>query len=232
MAFPSEHWRYAAVVSIPEAKVLPSEDLLARTNPGLAERLELKEQVSALGCDARFTVAYERLEQLRPGALRRRLLHQLLDWERLADQQRDLLGQQIGARSRAWQLARQIAPLFPGHAGCLSVAVVALIVGSAFLGMRAVRNWLWGSLLVAAGLGAAALIDQAIFSLRVRQWTRKVLIPEAHDANVSLDCFVAVVEDVPGSRLGLIEELWPVRDQLETIREVLIAEGKLANGRR
>ncbi len=226
-AFPSEHWRYAAVVPIWQAKVLPPDDLLARTNPGLAERLELKEQASALGCDARFAVAYEQLEQMRPGALRLGLLQQLLDWERLADEQRALLGQQIGARSHAWQLARQIAPAFPGHAGCLTVAATALIVGPALLWVPALRSWLGGSVIVGVGLGAAALIDQALYSLRVRQWTRKVLIPEAQDANVSLDCFVAVVDDVPGSRLGLLEDIWPMKDQLETIRGVLIAEGKL-----
>jgi len=226
-AFPSEHWRYAAVLPIQEAKNLPPEDLLARTNPGLADRLELKEQVSALGCDARFAVAYEQLEQLRPGALRKGLLCQLLGWERLTDEQRALLGQHIGGRSRAWRLARQIAPGFPRHAGCLSVAMVALIVGPTFLWVPPLRSWLWGSVLVVAGLIAAALIDQARFSLRVRGWTRKVLIPEAQDTKVSLDCFVAVVDDVPGSRLGLTEELWPMKDQLETIRGVLITQGKL-----
>jgi hypothetical protein len=226
-AFPSEHWRYAAVVSIQEAKNLPPEDLLARTNPGLADRFALKEQVSALGCDARFAVAYEQLEQLRPGAMRRELLQQLLGWERLADEQRALLGQQIGGRSRAWQLARQIGPGFPHHAGCLLVAVAALILGAVFLWVPAVRSWLWGSVLVVAGFGAAALIGQALFSLRVREWTRKVLIPEAQEAKVSLDCFVAVLDDVPGSKLGLTEELWPMKEQLETIRRVLSVEGKL-----
>src|SRR5262249_16896616 len=124
-------------------------------------------------------------------------------------------------------LARQIAPGFPRYAGCLSVAVVALILGPAFLWVPTVRSWLWGSVLVVAGLGAAAAIAQALFSLQVREWTRKVLIPEAQDVKVSLDSFVAVVDDVPGSRPGLTEELWPMKDQLETIRGVLIAEGKL-----
>src|SRR5215831_2876958 len=64
-ALPCEHWRYAAVVPIREAKALPIGDLLARTNPGLAERLQLKEQISALGGDASFAVAYEQLESMR-----------------------------------------------------------------------------------------------------------------------------------------------------------------------
>jgi hypothetical protein len=40
---------------------------------------------------------------------------------------------------------------------------------------------------------------------------------------------VAVVDDIPGSPLqpGLTEELWPMKVQLESIREVLITEGKL-----
>jgi hypothetical protein len=54
-----------------------------------------------------------------------------------------------------------------------------------------------------------------------------VLIPEAQDADVSLDCLVAVVDDVPGSRLGLTEELWPMKEQLQTICRLLVAQGKL-----
>jgi hypothetical protein len=226
-AFPTEHWRYAAVLPIRDAKNLPPNDLLARTNPGLADRFALKDQVSALGCDGRFAVAYELLERFRPGALRQELLQQLLGWERLADEQRAHLGRQIGGLSRAWQLARQIAPGFPQYAGCLSAAVVALVLGLAFVLVPALRSWFWGGVLLAAGSAAVALVGQALSKRRVRNWTRKVLIPEAEEAKVSLECFLAVVDDVPGSRLGLTEDLWPVKDQLETIRAVLIAEGKL-----
>jgi hypothetical protein len=50
---------------------------------------------------------------------------------------------------------------------------------------------------------AAALTQQLILTRNVCQWTRKVLIPEAQEANVSLSCFLAVVEDVPGSLSSL-----------------------------
>lgn len=59
------------------------------------------------------------------------------------------------------------------------------------------------------------------------QWTRNVLIPEAKGADVCLACFLTVVEDVPGSRLGMMEDLWPIRNELEAIRRVLRAEGRL-----
>jgi hypothetical protein len=226
-AFPSEHWRYATFVPIRQAKDLPLEGLLARTNPGLAERLQLNEQISALGGDARFGVAYEHLEGMRPGPLRSRLLKQLLDWDRLTVEQRSLLGQQIGARASAWQFARQIAPAFPAHPGCLTAALAALVVCSMFLLVPAIHSWLWGSITVVAGCVAAALGAQVLRTRHVGQWTRKVLIPEAQDGNVSLACFLAVVEDVPGSRLGMLEELWPIKVEIETVRGVLIAEGKL-----
>src|SRR4051812_13828180 len=59
-SFPAEHsWRYAAVLSIAEAKMLSLDDLLARTNPVLGERLQFKDQVLAMGGDDRFAVAYE-----------------------------------------------------------------------------------------------------------------------------------------------------------------------------
>jgi hypothetical protein len=226
-AFPCEYWRYAGVVSIREAKALAVEELLARTNPGLAERLELKEHISALGCDARFAVAYEQLDGMRPGVLRSTWLKQLLDWDRLTVEQRTLLVEQIGAQSRAWQFARQVAPAFPGQTGCLTAALAALVVWSAFLWAPPVRSWLWGSVTVVAGFGAAALTSRVLLKRRIFQWMRKVLIPEAQDASVSLTCFLAVVEDVPESRLCVMEELWPVKVELQTIRGLLIAEGKL-----
>ncbi len=79
-----------------------------------------------------------------------------------------------------------------------------------------------------AGLLAGVLTWQRILTRRVCQWTLTVLIPEAQDANVSLACLLAVVEDIPGSHLGMIEELWPIRNELEAIRRVLSTEGRLS----
>lgn len=226
-AFACVSWRYAQIVPVHEAKALPLEELLARTNPVLAEKLQFKEQVGALGGDARFAVAYEQLDAMRPGTLRSTLLRQLLDWDHLGEEQRTTLGRQIGARTRAWQFARQLAPRFPASAGCLTMAVSAFVAGAVFLCVPTTRSLVWGIVVVVAVLLAGAAINDALLTQRVARWTRNVLIPEAADANVSLDCFVAVVDDVPGSRLGLMEDLWPLKDQLDTIRRVLVAHGQL-----
>jgi hypothetical protein len=225
-AFHSAAWRYAAVVPVGEAKALPLDDLLARTNPVVAERLRFKAQVGDLGGDARFAAAYEHLEGLRPGALRAGLLRELLSWDRLGEEQRAVLGQRIAALARAWHFARQVAPAFPAHTGCLTLAVATLVAALALLGVPALRHWLWGTVTVASGLVAAAFVSHTLQARRVSWWARRVLIPEAQDAAVSLDCFVAVVDDVPGSRHGLTEDVWPLKDQLATIRRVLIAEGE------
>jgi hypothetical protein len=227
-AFPCESsWRYAAVLPIQEAKSLPVEVLLRKTNPVLAERIQFKQQVRALGGDIRFAAAYEHLEAMRPGALRSEMLRQLLDWDRLEEEKRALLEQQVGARARAWQLARHLAGGFPRTIGCLLLPVAALVVGLAFLSLPAIRGWLWGGVTVVAGLIAATFFSNLLLTRWVCRWTRRVLIPEAQDANVSLDCFIAVVDDVPEWWLGLKEDLWPMKDQLDTIRGVLIAAGKL-----
>jgi hypothetical protein len=226
-AFLCEHWRYATAVPAGEAKTLAVEELLARTNPGLAECLQLKEQISALGGDGRFAVAYEQLGGLRPSPLRSRLLAQLLEWGRLTEEQRSALTQQIATQTRACQFARQIAPAFPTHPGCLTTAPAALAVGAVFLWVPAVQSWLWGTVTVLAGIGAAALGAHVLLTRQVGRWTRNVLVPEAQDASVSLACFLVVVDEVPGSRLGMMEELWPLKAELETIRGVLTAEGKL-----
>jgi hypothetical protein len=225
---PCQRWRYAAVVPIRKAKTLPMEAVLARTNPGLAERLQLRKQIRALGGDTAFGLAYEQVERLRHGVLRSSLLEQLLGWDRLAVEQRTLLGQSIGDHARAWQFACQIAPSFPRHAGWGWAALAALAVWSAFLWMPAVRSWLGGSITLVAGLLAGVLIWQLILTRHVCQWTRTVLIPEARDANVSLPCLLAVVEDIPGSHLGMIDDLWPIRNELETIRRVLSADESLS----
>jgi hypothetical protein len=226
-ALPCQRWRYAAVVPIRKAKALPMEALLTRTNPGLAERLQLRKQIRALGGDAAFGLAYEQVERLRHGVLRSSLLEQLLDWDRLGVEQRTSLRQSIGDHARAWQFACQIAPSFPRHAGWGWAALAALAVWSAFLWVPALRSWLWGSLTLVAGLVAGVLAWQLILTRHVCQWTRTVLIPEAQDANVSLACLLAVLEDIPGSHVGMMEDLWPIRNELAAIRCVLNAEGKL-----
>jgi hypothetical protein len=225
--FRGEHWRYTATLPIREARALSPEDLLARTNPGLAERIEMKELVRDLGGDHRFAVAYEQLEQMRPGALRSGMLRQLLAWDRLPEEQRVFLAEQVAARARAWQFSRQIAPAFPDDAAPLAAVVAALVMGPVFLWTPGARTWLWGGATVVAGLAAACFVGHAISIRRVRRWTRHTLIPEAQDANISLGCLLDVVDDVPGSGRGLLEDLWPMKVQLETIRGVLTADGIL-----
>src|SRR5947209_6260701 len=61
-SFTCEPWRYLALLPAAEAAALPLANLLALTNPGLAERVQLKQQVSELGGDDRFATAYELLE--------------------------------------------------------------------------------------------------------------------------------------------------------------------------
>ncbi len=223
--FPGEHWRYAAVLPIGQARALPPDELLARTNPVLAERGRLQELVRALGGDHRFATAYEQLEQVRPGALRAGLLRQLLAWDGLPAGQRASLAEQVAACARAWWFSRQIAPAFPDHTASLAAMAAALAMGPAFVWMAGAYSWLWGGVAMAASLAAAWLVGETLYVRRVRQWTRQTLIPEAQEANVSLGCFLAAVDDVPGSRLGLMEDLWPMKVQLETIRGVLTAEG-------
>ncbi len=225
---PCQRWRYAAVAPIRKAKALPIEGLLARTNPGLAERLQLRKQIRALGGDTAFGLAYEQVERLRHGVLRSSLLEQLLRWDKLAVAQRTLLGQSIGDHARAWQFACQIAPSFPRHAGWAWGALAALAIWSALLWAPAVRSWLAGSITLVAGLVAGVLIWQRILTRHVCQWTRRILIPEAQEANVSLACLLAVVEDIPGCHLGMIDDLWPIRNELEAIHRVLSAEGSLS----
>lgn len=220
-------WHYATVVPINEAHEMGLENLLAKTNPVLADRIHLKEQIRDLGGDDRFAVAYEQLEQMRPGALRAELLRKLLDWHRLEEPERIELARRIAALTRAWQLARQVAGGFPASAGCLPFVVAALPAGLALLFVPAAYGWLWAAIAAVSCLVAAAAAHHLLLTRSVCRWTREVLIPQAQDTDVSLDCVIAVIDDVPGSRLGLKEELWPVKDQLQAICRILNADGKL-----
>ena len=114
------------------------------------------------------------------------------------------------------------------EAGCLAVALPALVIWSALLWAPPARSLLGGILTPLAGFVAAVLANHLLVSRNVRHWTRNMLIPEADEANVSLDCFLAVVDDLPESRLGLREDVWPLKAELQTIRGVLVSEGKLA----
>ncbi len=227
MSFPCELWRYPALVPAAEAAALPAEELLARTNPRLAERLQLQEQVGALGGDPRFAAAYEQLEGMQAGELHSLLLQHLLVWECLGEEQRTRLVERIGACSRAWLVARQVAPGFPDHAGLLPAFLAALAVWSSFAWLPVVRDWLWGPLVFLGGCAVAALTAAVLLRRQVRGWTREVLVPAAQRANVSLACFLGVVDDLPGTRQHVMDDTWPLKDQAETIRGVLAADGRL-----
>jgi hypothetical protein len=144
-----------------------------------------------------------------------------------AEEQGTALAEQVSARARAWQISRQIAPAFPDDAGPLVAVVAALVMVPVFLWIPAASSWLWGGATVVSGLAAACVIGNALSSRRVRRWTRQTLIPEAQDANISLGCLLEVVDDVPGSGRGLMEDLWPMKVWLETIRGVLTSDGIL-----
>ena len=90
-----------------------------------------------------------------------------------------------------------------------------------------VRSLLWGAVTAAAGCLAAALTGRVLLARRVRRWAREALVPEVERANVSLPSFLAVVDDLPDSRMFVMDPLWPVKDQLPTIRKVLAADEKL-----
>lgn len=225
-AFPCQAWRYSAFVPAGEAAGLTVEHLLARTNPRLADRLEWNEQVRALGGDARFATAYEQLEGMRLGDLHAQLQKELLDWGRLGEDQRAVLAQRVGSCYRAWQFARQVAPAFPDHAGCLSAFLAAAVVWLATAWAPVVHGWRWAFVTAFAGFVAAAVVGRVVLVRRVRRWTREVLVPEAQRAQVSLPCFLAVVEDTPGMH-QMLDDLWSVKEQIDTIRAVLAADGKL-----
>jgi hypothetical protein len=227
MSFPCELWRYPALLPAAQADALAVKDLLEQTNPRLAERLQLQEQVYALGGDSRFAAAYEQLEGMRTGELHSLLLQHLLVWECLGEEQRGRLVQRIGDCARAWLVARQVAPGFPGHAGTPAAFLAALAVWSAFAWAPVVRHWLWGSAVALAGCAAAALTCRVFLIRQVRRWTREVLVPAAQRANVSLACFLGVVDDLPGTRQHVLDDTWPLKDQVETIRGILAADGRL-----
>jgi hypothetical protein len=225
-SFPGKVWCYREVVPVQEAVSLPVADLLARTNPNLAERIELKQQVSALGGDARFAAALEQLDGLRAGNMHAELLKMLLDWARLEEEQRVGLIQRVGECARAWHLARHVAPRFPGRS-CLSALLPALVVWSAFLWAPVGHSWPGRIGTVLTGCGAAALASHLLLAPRMRRWVRLVLVPEAQLANVSLPTFLAVVDDLPGTPLSVMHDLWPIKDQVETIRGILAHDGRL-----
>ena len=226
--FPGKpRWSYAAVVPIRDALGMGLDDLLTKTNPILGDRIRFKQQIRELGADERFAVAYENVEGMRPGRLRSNLLGSLLDWSRLSETQRDELEKDIGALSRAWQFARQMAIGFPTSSGSLAYFMSLPIIGLILICVLVTRSWLWGGLTSAACVVAATVLEFNLFKRSVGRWALQVLIPEAQEVKVPLDRFVAVVDDIPGCRLGLTEELWPMKDQLQNIRETLIAEGKL-----
>jgi hypothetical protein len=209
-------------VPVKEAKCLAIEELLIRTNPSLAERVQLKEQIAALGADARFAEAYQQLEEMHAGRLRSRLFEQLLNWERLPEESRTALALQIADRARVWKFAQHIAHGFPCQVGCLPGMLAGLVVWLVFfLPALALRHALLVRVSFLIGLFAAVLTPHFLLEPKIRRWTRNVLMPECSYANVSFASFVEVVDDLAGLPLARLETLWPVKLGLKTIREAV-----------
>lgn len=226
--FPGKpHWSYAEVVPIRDARAMDLNDLLTKTNPILADRIHFKQKIREMDGDERFAVAFENVEGMRPGRLHSKLLESLLEWSRLNESQRDELHKHIGALFRAWQFARHMAIGFPTSSGSVTYFMSAPLFGLILIYMVVTRNWIWGLLALAISVAVASVLESILLKRTVSRWTHQVLIPEAEEANVPLERFVTVVNDIPGNKLGLTEELWPMKHQLENIRKSLIAEGKL-----
>lgn len=221
------YWSYAKVVSIRDARGMELDDLLTKTNPILADRCHFKEQIGALGGDARFAVSYEHVEGLWPGKMRSKLSQDLMNWPRLNEVQRSELEEQVEARSRAWNFARQMSVGFPTSSGSLVFFLSSPLFGLILIAMLVTRNWLWGCSALALSVLAATGLESILFKRTVRRWALDVLAPEAQKVNIRLEDFVAVVDDITKSQLGLTEGLWPMREQLQNIRQTLIATGKL-----
>lgn len=222
--FPGQaHWSYAAVVPLRDARKTDLNDILAKTNPNLADRIRLKEAIGELGGDKRFAVAYENVEGLRPGSLHADKLEKLLEWPQLSELQRNELEGQIGSLSRAWRFTREMAIGFPKSSGSLAFFLSGPVFGLIVIGMIVTRHWIWGGALLVASVIIAAALEYILHRRSVRKWTRQVLVPEAHKVNVTLDQFAAVVDDIPSNKRGLTEDLWPMKDQLPNIRAAWMA---------
>ncbi len=223
--FPGKpRWNYAEVVPLRDARGMDLNELLTKTNPILADRIRLKETIGELGGDKRFAVAYENVEGMRPGKLHSDLLQKLLEWPQLSESQRDDLEEQIGSLSRAWRFASQMAIGFPKSSGSPTFFMSAPIFGLILICMLVTRSWIWGGLALAGSVVVAAALESTLLNRSIRKWTLQVLVPEAQKANVPLDRFAVVVDDIPSSKRGMTEDLWPMKDQLENIRETLMAK--------
>jgi len=223
--FPGKpRWSYAAVVPLRDARKMDLNDLLTKTNPILADRIRLKETIRDLGGDERFAVAYEKVDGMRPGSLRSILLQDLIEWPQLSELQRDELEEQIESLSRAWRFAREMAIGFPRSSGSPAFYLSAPIFGLILIGMVVTRKWIWGALALVASAVVVATLESILFKRSVRKWTLQVLVPEARNANVDLDRFATVVDDIPNSKHGLTDELWPMKDQLPNIRQTSVVQ--------
>ena len=227
--FPGKpNWSYAGVVPIREASSMELDDLLTKTNPILADRIHFKSQIRELGGDDRFAVAFDDVDGMRPGRLRSDLLRKLVDWPRMSETQRIELASHIGGLSRAWKFARQMAFGFPVSSGLLPFVAAVMIVVLVLICAFERHLWSWTALALEAGVIATLVTETILFMRQIRRWTIQVLIPEAQAVDVPLDRFIAVVDDIPGRKPPLKDDLWPVKDQLQNIRKTLIAEGKLS----
>jgi hypothetical protein len=222
--FPCQLWKYAGTISADEARSLPAEALLERTNPALKERLEWKRRRHEFGTDPRFVTALDEIDRLRPAGLRVQLLDEMKRWAAMTEAQRDDVAKRVEQCVRASDLAAASAKRFPRQAGCLPASLLCLAVWSAFYWAPGVRALYAGVGVTFAGLFAGASVSHWLMARKVRRWAREVLIPAGKAEGIRFPSFLAVLGGQP-SGLRVYDETQPMRDHIEDIRAELLKAG-------
>jgi hypothetical protein len=224
--FHCELWQYERFVPPVEARDLPLETLLQRTNPRLKERLEWTRLQEDFAADPVFVKALQSAEQLRLGSLRTRLMNELRQWEGLEKGRRTELARTADEAARALGFIRSRVGQLPASAGCLLGLLVCVGAWSAFLWAPAVRTLVGGTLTVFAGLLAGTGVLQLLESRRVKRWTREVFIPEGEKEEIDFGQLVAVLDDLPPPSPHGHDELHRWREHAGAVLEELAAFGK------
>lgn len=161
-------------------------------------------------------------------------MQRLESWMQMDDGARAALGVEIETYCKeqkdvdqAVVFIRRIASSFPSNSGCFVAVIIMLLFLSAFIWAPVVQSWLWGSLVVVAGLVASVVVLGQLSAKGTRKWVKTKLVPQADRDGVNLTLFIQLLAGIAQSGTKVDDDVESLVGGIDDIHATLFELGRL-----
>ncbi len=253
--FMAERSAYSAFLPAAQVRAVNTDDLMVRTNPGLADTIierrqleaDLADQSTELSIDDEAPGAtsgrpdprvQEALSKLNQFDARdedvRRFMGQLRSFASLDANGQAVLINEIDAYCDGNTKARQTvaftrtlkSPPF-GTGGCLLGLVVMVGAAAGIFALPFLQDWVWGSIVGVVAAGFGFVIYAILQGRATRAWVEKHVVPRMLEDQIDPQFFVGLLANIDTKDEEIDEKLREIAGEAEQIAEVLLEQGHL-----